>query len=241
MRIEPYYQDDHVTLDHGDCPDVLPMLSGVETVLTSPPYNLSEGGRSVSGKDWNELKGGYVEYGDDMPHADYVAWQKDVLLACWTALTDDGAIFYNHKPITRQNAVRLPTDLNPGLPLRQIVTWDRGLGFVNCHNYLTPRYEWLLVLARDAFRYSRLGVFDLWKINPETNTPHPAPFPLSLARQVMDVTGSGPVLDPFAGSGTTLRAAKDAGRQAIGIELSERYCEIAAKRLAQGVLDFGAA
>jgi hypothetical protein len=72
---------------------------------------------------------------------------------------------------------------------------------------------------------------------------HPTPLPLSLCVELISAFGQsdGPVLDPFMGSGTTLRAAKDLGRRAIGIEIEERYCEIAAKRLGQQVLDFGAA
>ncbi len=66
---------------------------------------------------------------------------------------------------------------------------------------------------------------------------HPTPKPLKLITKALHRLPSGTVLDPFMGSGTTLRAAKDLGRQAIGIEIEERYCEIAAKRLAQGVLD----
>lgn len=88
---------------------------------------------------------------------------------------------------------------------------------------------------------------NVWRIRPETRGPgtgnHPAPFPLELAQRCIRLS-TWPdeiVLDPFMGSGTTLRAAKDLGRRAIGIELSERYCEIAANRLAQGVLDFAEA
>lgn len=70
-------------------------------------------------------------------------------------------------------------------------------------------------------------------------TGHPAVYPLELAAWMINlVCASGArVLDPFMGSGTTLRAAKDLGRKAIGIEVEERYCEIAARRLSQEVFD----
>ena len=80
-----------------------------------------------------------------------------------------------------------------------------------------------------------------WRVAQESGTPHPAPFPVALPARAIEAAAPSSVIDPFMGSGTTLRAAKDAGIPATGIELSERYCEIAAKRLAQGVLDFGGA
>lgn len=88
---------------------------------------------------------------------------------------------------------------------------------------------------------------NVWRIQPESRGPetgnHPAPFPTELAARCIRLsTWPGElVLDPFMGSGSTLLAARDLGRRAIGIELSERYCEIAAKRLGQAVLDFGGA
>jgi len=79
----------------------------------------------------------------------------------------------------------------------------------------------------------------VWEINTyPSGTDHPATFPIELPKEcILTSTKAGEtVLDPFMGSGTTLRAAKDLGRRAIGIEIEERYCEIAAKRMAQGVL-----
>lgn len=236
--MQPYYQDDHVTLYHGDCMDVLPHLSGIDMVFTSPPYNL--GLATASGKVWGALAGGYDNHDDAMSHADYVAWQHDVLRACWAALSDVGAIYYQHKPLARGNELRLPLELNPGLPLRQIVIWDRGSGFCRNATHYTPAHEWVMVLAKPAFRLnSRSAADDVWRIPPDAGNDHPAPFPLKLATTAIGSTSAETVLDPFAGSGTTLRAAKDLGRKAIGIEKSERYCEMIVERLAQEVLDFG--
>ena len=75
----------------------------------------------------------------------------------------------------------------------------------------------------------------LFRTHPE-NVAHPAQKPLSLIRRLLELGGGASVLDPFMGSGTTLRAAKDLGRKAIGIEIEERYCEIAARRMGQEVL-----
>jgi site-specific DNA-methyltransferase (adenine-specific) len=237
----PYYEENGVTIYHGRCEDVLPTLSGVGLVLTSPPYNLSGDGWDTggSGKEWTALASGYNTHDDALPHSEYVAWQRSVLEECWATLTDDGAIFYNHKPIARGESVRLPLELNPDLPLRQVIVWDRGSGFCRNRTHFVPAHEWIMLLAKPAFRTTTRSVDDVWRIPFETGSEHPAPFPLSLARRAVDATTAELVVDPFCGSGTTLRAAKDAGRRAVGIELSERYCEIAAKRLAQGVLDFG--
>jgi DNA modification methylase len=96
-----------------------------------------------------------------------------------------------------------------------------------------------MVIAKPEWRLKSKdasGVGDLWRVAQESNTDHPAPFPIGLPARAIESAGPSLVCDPFMGSGTTLRAAKDAGVRAVGIEKSERYCEIAVKRLAQGVL-----
>ena len=240
--MKPYYEDDSCVIYHGDNRDVLPSLRDVGLVLTSPPYNLNGDGYSATGTYFRNLDTGYEDHDDAMPHDEYVAWQHDVLTACWATLADDGAIIYNHKPRVRGNQVRLPLELvPPDIPVRQVIVWDRGSGFNRQLTYFVPAHEWLLLLARPDFRLTTRSVDDVWRIPFETGSEHPAPFPLKLASTAVNATSAALVVDPFAGTGTTLRAAKDAGRRAIGIEKSERYCEIAAKRLAQEVLDFGGA
>ncbi len=247
----PYYEDEIVTLFHADCADVLPHLSGVDLVFTSPPYNLgvSAGGgfghytddaglrqRGGGGK-WTggALAHGYTAHDDKMTLAQYEEWQRSILRACWATLSDTGAIFYNHKPRVQAKTLWTPLTLNPGLWVRQIIIWARAGGINFAPTHYCPTHEWIIVLAKPEFRLkskAASGVGDVWYV-PQEQSDHPAPFPLGLPARAIETTGPSLVLDPFAGSGTTLRAAKDAGVKSIGIESSERYCEMAVKRLAQ--------
>lgn len=240
--MKPVYDECGIQIYHAHAEEVLPYVSGVDLVFTSPPYNLSGFGRKVKwGSDWVKLIDGYDTHSDDMPYPLYRGWQQHCLNLCWESLSDTGAIFYNHKPILRDGIAHLPFELNPGLPLRQVITWDRCSGFTNTKHYYTPAYEWILVMAKPGFRLSRVGAsFDIWKVMPDAANKHPAPFPIELPTRAIDTgtldehPGGALILDPFMGSGTTLVAAKASGRRGIGIETSEKYIEMAIKRLDQG-------
>lgn len=104
-----------------------------------------------------------------------------------------------------------------------------------------PTHEWIVIFAKPDFRLkskSVSSVGDVWYVPQEANPSHPAPFPLAIASRAIETTAGGLVVDPFMGSGTTLKAAKNAGREAIGIEINEAYCENAATWLSQSVLPF---
>jgi DNA modification methylase len=125
-----------------------------------------------------------------------------------------------------------------------MIVWDRGTGIdVNLRNFCTA-FEAIFLLAKPEFRlvdHAASGMSDVWRLGMETeDLGHPAPFPVSLPQKALLATGARTVLDPFCGSGTTLKAALNLGRRAIGVELEERFCEITVKRLAQGVLDVAA-
>lgn len=251
-----YYQDDLVTLHHGDCLDVLPSLSGVDLVVTSPPYNLgvTTGGGFGHYKD-GQSRGGqgkwggtnrdgidYTDHNDALPYEEYRDWQHNVLSTTWSCLSDTGAIFYNHKPRVQAGSLWTPLDLNPDLPVRQIVIWARAGGMNYAPTHYVPTHEWIVIFAKDGFRLrskGASGLGDVWRVNQQPQPDHPAPFPIGIPSRAIESTAPRLVLDPFAGSGTTLRAATDAGVKSIGIEKSERYCEVIATRLQQGVLDFG--
>lgn len=239
-----YYQDEQVTLYHGKCEDILPTI-GAESiggVFTSPPYNLGD----MSG-GYANLAGGYATYEDQLPADAYTDWQKAVLLECWRVISPSGAIFYNHKPRVQNGRLWTPLELNPGLPLRQVIIWVRNGGFNWSETHLVPKHEWILFFAKSGFRMTKAtsSLSDVWHVNHlqgHARPKHPAPFPLALAAKGIQVmaesAGDLPILDPFAGSGQTLLAARQAGMRSIGIEVDEGYCELIASRLSQGVLDF---
>lgn len=249
----PYYQDDAVTLYHGDCLATMRDLApdSFDLVFTSPPYNLgvtTGGGFAAAGKKvgaWSggALANGYGDHDDAMPFAEYAAWQGEVLRECWRLIKPTGAIYYQHKPRVQAGVLQTPLSLIPAeIPVRQIVIWHRGSGMNFAPTHYVPSHEWIVILAGAEFRLKNKGASghtDVWRIPPVTGNPHPAPFPQLLVDKAIESTGAQSILDPFAGSGTTLRAAKDAGINGVGIELTARYCDMAVARLGQDVLDFG--
>lgn len=251
--MKPYYADDGITLFLGDCLEVLSTLpdESVDIVVTSPPYNMGlvPGGngrgmyRPGASNKAGRFRDGYGAHDDAMPQADYDEWQRSVIAECWRVTRM--AVFYNHRPRVEHGVLRWPLGLDFGVPLRQVIVWDRGTGVdVNLRNFCT-RQEHVYLLAKPEFRLvdcSASGMGDVWRLGIEYRVPdHPAPFPVSLPTRCIAASGATSVLDPFCGSGTTLRAAKDLGITGIGVELEERHCRSAVRRLAQDVLDFGAA
>jgi site-specific DNA-methyltransferase (adenine-specific) len=250
----PFYSDELVTIYHGDALEVMAELSGIDMVFTSPPYNLNMhpsgkgsgmhagSGYTANGKTWHgvaDLAGGYETFNDAMPQDEYDQWQTRCVSAMWNTLSECGAVFYNHKPRPFNRAVKLPLDYGKAYPLRQIITWSRGVGMNFAETHYLPKSEWIMVWAKEAWRLKdrqSSAIGDVWNVTPEATRDHPAPFPIELPMMAIGSTAAQTILDPFMGSGTTLRAAKDLNRRAIGIEINERYCEIAARRMAQGVL-----
>jgi DNA modification methylase len=233
----------------GDCLEVMRGMPGgsFDLVFTSPPYNLgiSTGGgmsrASAKTSRWRsaKLRSGYEDHDDRMPWPEYVAWQKEVLLECWRVLSSTGAIYYNHKPRVQAGELQTALDLNPGLPVRQIVIWCRQNGFQFNIAFYRPTHEWIVIFAKPDFRLRSQGlvgsgVGDVWHVPAETKeNPHPAPFPVQLPLMALQTTSGGRVLDPFCGSGTTGVACVLAGREFVGIDTARQYCDQANARLAK--------
>lgn len=240
------------TLYHADCADVLAHVPTVDLVVTSPPYNLGAapwarlghwkpGNKSGSGgrAKWRggAAGGDGVEYGthtDAMPWPEYVDWQRRTLSALWARLTDGGAIFYNHKCRVIGSRLWTPQELIPDeCELRQIITWARPGGLNYSPVAFVPTSEWVMLIAKPAFRLKSRGVSglgDVWAMKPARNN-HPAPFPIELPAKAIEATTPGIVLDPFMGGGTTGEAAIRAGRKFIGIEKDRVFFDMACKRI----------
>lgn len=208
--MKPYYQDDSCTIYHGDCREILPQLPKVDLVLTDPPYGIDYAAGESTQRGIQKFS---RVHGDDKPfNPSFLLNWKDVI--CW------GANNY---------AQLLPRE-------GQFYCWDKV-----CSNGLNVRiaeceYAWHKMGTKPrVFRHLWSGAYRASEAGHKSE--HPTQKPQELMRWCIGLSPTtGTILDPFMGSGTTLRAAKDLGRKAIGIEIEEKYCEIAAKRLAQEVL-----
>jgi len=209
--MEPYYKDDWVTIYNGDCREILTELPRVDMIFADPPYGV-----------------GFKYAG---------IYQDDDIKSYFNLIGDF---------------------LNIAQDKSEVLFMTVGMR----HIWLYPPATWILCWAKPgSTRASKLGGFSEWepilvygkrriyndfKMLPDcvnhskTSGNHPCPKPENLLKWLIDIGSdeNNTILDPFLGSGTTLLAAKQYGRKAIGIEIEEKYCEIAAKRLSQEVLNF---
>lgn len=230
--IAPYYTDDAVTIFHGDALDILPRLKKVDLVLTDPPYVIG----AVSAGNIGSKAGGW---GDMMNSS---RWFRDWYRMAWNVLRPAGAMW------TFCNWRSLPVVMKAAADADWAVTsalvWNKATLGTGGQVGLRPSYEIVALMAREDFAIEDRGVSDVWTEAVGSYKPngHPAEKPERLVSRIIDVSGRPPIiLDPFMGSGTTLRAAKNLGLRAIGIEAEERYCDLAARRCGQDVLNVGVA
>jgi site-specific DNA-methyltransferase (adenine-specific) len=224
----PYYADDAVTLYQGDCREVLPQLDiNVDSLITDPPYGLGIGyGRTALGV--REIEGDH----DDALLLGVLA-DADHLLRpdAWSMIFCG----YTHSGKVQAAAERA------GYRIKTVIVWDKKMPSLG--EGIRNQYELAVVAKRGNPREHFTGG-NVWPILRERGRPeHPHMKPQALMQRCVDYFSpeGGTVLDPFAGSGSTLVAAKTLGRKAVGIEFDERYCEIAAKCLAQDTLFGGVA
>lgn len=219
---EPYYQDDQVTLYHGDCLEIDAWLEA-DVLVTDPPYgiNWTQGDYNGSGRR-----------SDDRVHSG-IANDSDVFVR-------DAALsrFGLDKPSVVFGSLRaaFPTEV------AQTLIWKKGVDAGIVGSTTGYRTDIELIFLRGAHprrNGSRSSVLESRGGMGRYRNLHPhAKPPLIIERLIEWLPGV--VADPFAGSGSTLVAARNLGRRAIGVELEERYCELTANRLDQMCLDFGA-
>lgn len=208
--MNPYYEDEYVTLYHGSCFDVDAWWEDADVMVTDPPY----------GMDYKSGWSGASVAGDrDQSARDYAlslwGWEKPALI------------------FGRWSVPKPPTT-------RALLTWDKGdwPGMGDLKLPWGPSTEEIYVLG-SGFVGKRTGTIIRHTERPGPTSFHPSQKPIGLMENLlMACPAPWVIAEPFAGSGGTLVAASRLGRKAIGVELEERYCEVIAKRLSQGALDF---
>jgi DNA modification methylase len=214
--VTPYYEGGGITILHADCREVTRWLDA-DVLVTDPPY----------GMGLSSGMGG--TFGDCTIEGDADTTTRDRALALWG---DAPALVFGRWSVPRP------------LGTRMVLTWEKGnhVGMGDLALPWKPNTEEIYVLGSGFHGHRGSSVLHHLAIagtvgRTETgNRFHPTEKPVDLMRNLILKCPLGVIADPFMGSGTTLRAAKDCGRRAIGVEINERYCEVAARRLGQEVL-----
>lgn len=220
--MKPYYEHGGITIYHGDCREILPQLPPCDLVLTDPPYGIDRA-NGMGGKGYDGFGNG-IQRQPRRYEGDWDVKPNDELLrlamrAGKYAIVWGGNYFTDSLPIGQKWLV-----------------WDKQQ---TMPSYSDVELAWTNLggVALKMFRFCGAGLMAV-----EKDRWHPTQKPIALMQWCIkqcpywDIANL--VIDPFMGSGSTLVAAKNLYRKAIGIEIEEKYCEIAAKRLSQEVFQF---
>jgi DNA modification methylase len=209
--VSVYYEDDFVTLYHGDCLQETAWLDA-DVLVTDPPYGMA-------------YESGWVK---DRP-SQAISGDNDI------ALRDKTIELWGNKPAIVFGTWRVEKPKN----VKQTGIWDKGddPGMGDLSLPWGSSFEEFYILGK-GFIGKRGGAVIRANKPPVSNRPdHPTPKPVGLMEKLIEHT-VGTIADPFAGSGATLIAARNLGRKVIGVELEEKYCEIIATRLSQQAFNF---
>jgi DNA modification methylase len=209
-----YYQDQHITLYHGEAFEVLPTLEKADAIITDPPFNVGKdfANENLNPKQWRAFCARFA----------IAAWENGAENVLVEVGKNDATM---RQELERWHEYRYAIALNYTNSMRNGAVGYANFGLVlwfgegKCHTRYKDRLDSALHNTKEKFT-------------------HPSPKEVEHYSKLVEMftPANGTIIDPFAGSGTTGRAAKDLGRKCILIECEERYCEIIAKRMAQEVL-----
>lgn len=240
----PYYDDGDCTIYHGDALEVLAALAEVpiDAVVTDPPYasgSRTEASKSSSGAMVRNVRFQTPIENDQMTTTGFVWLLRQTAMALRPMLPEGGSFLSFIDWRQWPNLVGALETCN--YRVQGMIVWDKGS--IGMGNGFRAQHELICHASRGVPTIHDRSCGNVLRAGRQELVDHPSPKPQALMARLIEVVTppSGLVLDPFMGAGTTLRAARDVGRKAIGIEYEERYCEIAAKRLGQEAFDFGGA
>lgn len=248
-RVKPLYDRDGITIYRGDCLEVLAELvaGGVDLILTDPPYNVSRSGkvgrierrgvRPDGTSSHREIRRDFGEWDHEWDPAPFLGEARRLLRPGGSLVAFTSEFLF-------------APYLCSGLDHRSLLYWRKSNPAPNFRSQVVRAVEMAVWQTQGGAWTFNAGGYrpNVWEgpivsgysvVNNGEARVHPTQKPLWLMREWIQLF-SNPgdlIVDPFMGSGTTLRAAADLGRRAIGIELDEGYCAAAIERLRQGVLD----
>jgi DNA modification methylase len=205
------------TLDLGDCLEILPEIGEVDAVVADPPFNMSA-----------SQNGTKHEFYADMVNSSY--WFSEVLKHITGLLPAQGGTIWQFMNWKTLPAVMKAASM-VGMKIQSVLVWDKKLLGPEMRG-LRPSYELAALMFTGEAKLKNRSLNDIWREPWVSSKPHhPAEKPVALITKIINETTGNIILDPFMGSGTTGVACVETGRKFIGIEINERYFDIARERI----------